>query len=167
MLQAIPSRPPLPQLLLLLNLELMRPQAEIQHPLSCCTSPDHLYTLANLDGRQLEIMVQELVRYPDGSLHKIYPWNHDCLVRAVLSQAETTLLHLSIIKGDNYFVVTFCDQPYLLPLQQQCKEMREIKIAPQYLCLMNLKKVYPQLQMPLLMETVHLAEAQMVIPFRI
>ena len=32
---------------------------------------------------------------------------------------------------------------------------------------MNLEKVYPQLQMPLPMDRVHLAEARTVIPFRI
>ena len=45
--------------------------------------------------------------------------------------------------------------------------MMEIEIAPQRLCLINLEKVYPQLQMPLPMQTVHLVKAQMVIPFQI
>ena len=117
------------------------------------------------NSRQLEIMVWELARYPVRSLHKIYPWDHDCLVRAVLSQAGTAPLHLPIIEGDDYFVTTFHKQPHLLPLQQQHKEMIEIEIALQCLHLMNFKKVYPQLQMPLSMETVHLAEAQMEIPF--
>ena len=143
--QAILSCPPSPHLPLLPNLELMGPQAEIQHPLLHCASPDCLCALANLGGRQLEIMVQELVRYPDGSLHEIYPWDHDCLVRAVLSQTGTTLFHLSIIEGDDHFIAMYCDQPHLLPLQQQCKEMREIEIAPRCLHLMNLKKVYSQL----------------------
>ena len=88
-------------------------------------------------------------------------------MKAVLSQAGTTLLHLSIVEGDNYFVVTYCDLPHLLPLQQQCKEMMEIEIAPRCLCPMNLEKVYPQFQMPLPMDQVHRAEARMVIPFRI
>ena len=162
--QAIPSHPPSP-ILLLPNLELMEPQVEMVHPLLHCTSPDCLCALANLGGGQLEIMVWELVRYPNRSLHEIYPWDHDCLVRAVLSQAGTALLYLSIVEGDDYFMVMYHNLPHLLPLQQQCKEMMEIEIAPWCLHLMNLKKVYPQSQMPLPMETVHLAETQTVIPF--
>ena len=137
------------------NLELMGPQAEIQHPLPRCASPDHLCALANLGGGQLEIMVHELARYPDGSLHEIYPWDRDCLVRAVLCQAGTGLLHLSIVEGDDYFVVTYRDLPHLLPLQQQHKELMEIEIAPRRLRLMNLEKVYLQFQMPLPMDQVH------------
>ena len=128
--QAILSCPLSPQIPLPLNLELIGPQAEIQHPLLRHASPDHLCALTNLGGGQLEIMVRELIRYPDGSLHEIYSWDCDCLVRAILSQAGTALLHLSIVKGDDYFVVTYCDQPHLLPLQQQHKEMMEIEIAP-------------------------------------
>ena len=112
------------------NLKLMEPQVEILHPLPRYASPDCLRALANLGGRQLEIMVRELARYLDRSLHEIYPWDHDCLVRAVLSQVGTALLHLSIIKGDDYFVAMYRDLPHLLPLQQQCKEMMEIEIAP-------------------------------------
>ena len=149
------------------NLELMGPQAEIQHPLPRRASPDRLRTLANLGGRQLEIMVCELARYPDRSLHKIYPWDRDCLVRAVLNQAGIALLHLSIVEGDDYFVVTYRNLPHLLPLQQQHKELMEIEIAPRRLHLMNLEKVYPQLQMPLPLDRVHLVEARTVIPFRI
>ena len=145
--------PPMP------NLELMGPQAEIQHPLPIRASPDRLRALANLAGGQLETMKRELVRYPDGSLHEIYPWDRDCLVRAALKQQGTAPLHLSIVKGDDYFVATYHELPHLLPLQHQRNETREIEIAPQCLHWMNLEKVYPQFQMPLPMDQVHLAEA--------
>ena len=114
--QAIPLCPP-PPIPLVPNLELMEPQAEIHHPLLRCANPDRLHALTNLGGGQLEIMVCELARYPDRSLHKIYPWDRDCLVRAVLKQAGTAPLHLSIVKGDDYFVATYHDLPHLLPLQ--------------------------------------------------
>ena len=107
----------------------MGPQAEIQYPLLCHTSPDCFCTLANLGGGQLEIMVQELTRYSDGSLHEIYPWDHDYLVRAVLSQMGTVLFYLSIIKDDEHFITTFHNQPHLLQLQQQHKKMMEIEIT--------------------------------------
>ena len=88
-------------------------------------------------------------------------------MRAVLSQAGTAPLHLSIVEGDDYFVATYRNLPHLLPLQQQRKELMEIEIAPRRLRLMNLEKVYPQLQMPLPMDQVHLAEARTVILFQI
>ena len=78
----------------------------------------------------MEIMVQELARYPDGSLHKIYPWDHNCLVRAVLKQAGTAPLHLSTVEDNNYFMAMYHELPHLLPLQQQHKETMEIEIAP-------------------------------------
>ena len=80
-------------------------------------------------------------------------------MRAVLSQTGTAPFHLSIIKDNDHFIITYYEQPHLLPLQQQCKEMMEIEIAPQHLHLMNLEKVYLQIQMPLPMEMVHLVEA--------
>ena len=152
------SCPPSP-CLPLQNFNIMELQVEVHHPLPCHTSPDQLCALVNLGGRQLEAMRRELIRYPDGRLHEIFLWDCDCLVRAVLHQTGAAPFHLSIIEDDEYFITTFRDQPHLLPLQQQHKETMQIEITPQHLCLMNLKKVYLQLQMPLLMKMVYLAEA--------
>ena len=162
--QAILSRqptPPLPPP----NFELM--EYQLHHPRPCHASPTQLCALANLGGGQLEIMVQELVQNPDGSLDEIYPWDRDCLVRAALHQMETAPFHISIIEGDDHFVTSFRNLPHLLPLQHQRKQLMEIEIAPRHLQPMNLEKVYLQLVMPLQMETVHLTESRIVIPFRI
>ena len=81
----IPSCPP-SLYLLLQNLKLMELQIEVHHLLPYCASPEQLCALANLGGGQLKAIRQELIRYPNRSLYKIFPWDHNCLVRAVLHQ---------------------------------------------------------------------------------
>ena len=61
--------PPLPPP----TFELM--EYQLHHPLPRRASPNRLRALTNLGGGQLEIMVRELVRNPDGSMDKIYPWD--------------------------------------------------------------------------------------------
>ena len=112
-------------------------------------------------------MAQELVRYPDRSLYEIYPWDWDCLVRAVLYQTGTVPYYITIIKGDKYFAAVFRDQSLLHLLQHQHKKIMEIEIIPQHLHLMNLEKIYPQLQVSLSIEMVHLAKLRMIIPFQL
>ena len=121
-----------------------------------------------MNGVKPEEMREQVMCYPNGSMHIAHPWDLDCFIDAVLRQlqSEAFYLHIYDIPRDELTLSIFTQPPVLLLLQDQQKEVIEIEIAPRQIKRMNLDPVYSQIQIPLDLGDV-LNSPRMVFPFHI
>ena len=79
---------------------------------------EQLHALYDMNGVKSEEMRDQVVYYPNRSMHIAHPWDLDCLIGAVLRclQSEAFYLHIYDVPWDKLTLSTFFQPPILLPL---------------------------------------------------
>ena len=74
-----------------------------------------------MNGVKPEEMRDQVMYYPNGSMHIAHPWDLDCLVGIVLRclQSKAFYLHIYNVLRDELTLSIFTQPLVLLPLQDQ------------------------------------------------